>query len=99
MTWMRKIVSKAFWRIILPFVLALVLAIVQIMEIEGRLRTDFFLGGVSLYGVAVLFCIFFGIAFRNTLRWAKEAEEYESSLREAAEIEKERRRRSTWIER
>jgi uncharacterized membrane protein len=39
------------------------------------------------------------VALWNTLRWSKEAEVYESELKEADEIEKERRRRSEWTER
>lgn len=51
------------------------------------------------YFLVPLFYILFGIRLRNTLRWAKEAEEYEVHLKEADEIEKECRRRSAWIER
>jgi uncharacterized membrane protein len=47
--------------------------------------------------VVIIFCVLFGIAFWNTLHWGKEAEEFEAELEEAAEIEKERRRRANWI--
>lgn len=96
---MKYILSKLFWRIVLPFVLAFLLAIAQVMEIEGRLQMSFFPDRGSLYTTIPLFCILFGIGLRNTLRWAKEAEEYEVHLKEADEIEKKRRRRSAWIER
>lgn len=94
---MKSVVSKLLWRIALPFVLAFVIAVVQILEMEGRLSRSFFPVRISLFGGAILFCVFFGIALRNALHWGKEAEEFESELKEADEIEKERRRRADWI--
>lgn len=100
-----KILAKFFWRIVLPFLLALATAIWEFLSSRGGGR-----GGVpsgssdlerhlmaGLY--AAIFCMSFGIAFRNSLRWGKEAEEYESRLKEADEVERERQRRSNWIER
>ena len=54
---------------------------------------------VSVYVSAATFVVCLVVALRNTLRWSKEAEVFESELREADKIEKERRRRSEWIER
>jgi hypothetical protein len=48
---------------------------------------------------AATFVVCLVVAFWNTLRWSKEAEVFESELREADKIEKERRRRSEWTER
>jgi hypothetical protein len=95
---MQKILSKAFFRIILPFVLAILLGTAELLEMEGRVRTNFFRPSLGMLAIP-LFLVFLGIALRNTFRWSKEAEEYESDLKEAAEFERERRRRSTWIER
>jgi len=52
---------------------------------------------IGLY--TVIFCASFGTAFRNSLHWGKEAEDFESHLKEADEFEKERRRRASWRER
>jgi len=48
---------------------------------------------------AATFVVCLVVALWNTLRWSKGAEAYESELKEADEIEKERRRRSEWNER
>ena len=99
--WMlvKRLWIKAFWRIMLPSVLALVMAIAGVLEAEGRLRQGFFPARGSLYGTAILFSVLFGVSLWNTIHWGKEAEEYESNLKEADQIEKDRRRRSNWIER
>jgi hypothetical protein len=66
---MKKAFSRLFWRIILPFALALVIAIFQMMEMEGR-------GGggghstildrrILLCIDIIFFCVLFGIALRN----------------------------------
>jgi hypothetical protein len=103
---MVRILAKLFWRIILPFILALVITIVTVMELNGRLHFGFFRAGGSpfrgagfLYGSAVLFCILLGVVFWRTLRWGKEAEDFESHLKDADAVERERRRRARWIER
>jgi hypothetical protein len=96
---MRRIVGKLFWRIILPFILALVIAIVGVMDMNGRIRMGFFGGGGSLYGIAALFCVLLAISFWRTLGWGKEAEDFESHLKDAEEVERDRQRRSNWIER
>ncbi len=103
---MKSVISRLFWRIILPFILALVIALSQMMEMLGRRGGG---GGfpsdsgsllwahISFCILVISFCVFFGIALRNTLHWGKEAEEFECELKEADEIEKERRRRANWI--
>ena len=101
---MKSLVLRLFWRIVLPFVLALVIAVSEIMELLGRRGG----GGCCPSGpesllwaqilfVVIIFCVLFGIAFWNTLHWGKEAEQFEAELKEADEIEKERRRRASWI--
>jgi hypothetical protein len=70
---MKSVVFRLFWRIILPFVLALVIAVSEIMEMLGRR------GGISFFLLVIFFCVFFGIALWNTLHWGREAEEFESS--------------------
>ncbi|HEY2915328.1 MAG TPA: hypothetical protein VGK21_18330 [Candidatus Angelobacter sp.] len=98
-----RLLSKLFWRIIVPFCLALILTAVEIFGRPGGGG-----GGIHFHNWAseilaflyiLLAVISFAVTFRNTLRWGKEAEEFESELREADEIEKERRRRADWIER
>lgn len=97
-----KLLAKLFWRIIMPFCLALILTAIEIFGRPG--------GGSGIHShnwaSEVLACLYillaiisFATAFRNTLRWGKEAEGFESALKEADEIEKERRRRANWIER
>jgi hypothetical protein len=96
---MKRILGKLFWRIILPFILALVITIVAVMDMNGRIRVGFFRGAGSLYGSAALFCVLLAVSFWRTLGWGKEAEDFESHLNNAEEVERERRRRSNWIER
>jgi uncharacterized membrane protein len=98
--------TKLFWRIILPFCLALILTAIEIIgrpgtRVGGGGGTHFhnWASEVLAYLFILLAVTSFVIAFRNTLRWGKEAEEFESELKEADEIEKERRRRADWIER
>jgi hypothetical protein len=83
---MKRILAKFFWRIILPFILALLIAAVAVMEASGRVRGGFSGGGGGgslfhgvgfLYITAALFCEMVGLAFWRTLRWGKEAEEFE----------------------
>ena len=71
---MKRILAKLFWRIILPFILALVIAIVAVMEASGRFRLGYSgSGGVGFFYVTVaLFCALVGLAFWRTLHWGKE---------------------------
>lgn len=97
---MKGISSRLFWRIILPFFLAVAQAVVWVLF--GRLPTFGFSlksPSVSVYVSAATFVVCLVVALWNTLRWSKEAEVYESELKEADAIEKERRRRSEWTER
>jgi hypothetical protein len=98
-----KLLAKFFWRIVLPFLLALATAIWEFLPSSGAGRGIPSGGSDLAHHVvaglyAAIFCASFGIAFRNSLRWGKEAEGYESHLKDADEIEKERRRRSSWRE-
>jgi hypothetical protein len=90
-----KILAKAFWRIILPLIAALILATVRMLDLYGR-SNGLGLTGGSLIVDGVIFLALIGVSFRNTLKWGKEAEDYEECLKEEEEIEKERRRRSSW---
>lgn len=93
--------AKLFWRIILPFLLALLIAAITVMEASGRFRVGHSgVGGIGfLYCTVALFCLLVGISFWSTLRWGKEAEEFESHLKDAGKIERERHRRKKWTER
>ena len=97
-----RLLAKFFWRIVLPFLLALATAIWEFLPASrggGILNVGNDLEhGVVIGLYAAIFCASFGIAFRNSLRWGKEAEGYESHLKDADAIEKERRRRSRWKE-
>lgn len=94
-----NILSKIFWRLVLPIVLALLFAIAWMLEFTGRASRSLGGGGsiVGLYVNAALFLACVVVGLWNTLRWGKEAEEFETELKEADEIEKERRRKSSWI--
>jgi hypothetical protein len=104
-----KILSKIFWRLVVPFVFAFILAIAWMLEFTGHTQSGFFRTGgsivdplpyhIGLYASAALFLGCLVVGLWNTLRWGKEAEEYEADLKEADEIEKERRRKSSWMER
>jgi hypothetical protein len=95
---------KLFWRVILPLFLALLLAIASWLELEGlgaraRVPSGPVHGdmGLVLAGLsAALFVYLFIVALRNTLKWGKEAEDYQADLKEAEEIEKLRRARAHW---
>jgi hypothetical protein len=78
---------KIFWRVVLPFVLACGLAIAGAMAMVGSRsslwgfvdwRFDYVLAGAAF---VVLLFGFVG----KTLRWGKEAEEYEELLHENQE--------------
>ena len=97
---MKSIWARLFWKIVLPFALAFAQAMVWVLF--GRLPTFGFSyrsPSVSVYVSAATFVVCLVVALWNTLRWSKEAEVYESELKEADEIEKERHRRSEWTER
>jgi hypothetical protein len=92
--------SRLFWRIILPFVVAFAQAIVWVLF--GRIPT-FGISprspNISVYVSAATFVVCLVVALWNTLGWGKEAEDFESHLKDAEEVERERQRRSNWIER
>ena len=90
---MQRIFSKAFWQIILPFIMAFMMAVAETMAAEGRLRGGIVRASVSIYGAAAIFCYFLSVSLRNTVRWSKEAEGYETDLKKA---EQERRRKEAW---
>ena len=105
-----KVLSFLFWRILLPFVLALLLTLAGLMATGGGAgvfggygpgsplhdaRMSYFL----LCLLAVFIIVMFVNELRITLKWGKEAEEFETELKEADEMEEERRRRASWIER
>ena len=90
---MRQIFSRVFWRGLLPFFIAAMMAVAETMAAEGRLRGGIVRASISIYGAAAIFCFSLGVSLRNTLRWSKEAEGYEADLQKA---ERERRRREAW---
>jgi hypothetical protein len=71
---MKNVFSRFFLRIILPFALALVMSLSQIMEVGGRLWRNHSPVHISFFYAAILFCVFFSIGLWNTLRWGTEAE-------------------------
>jgi uncharacterized membrane protein YhaH (DUF805 family) len=97
-----KLLSWLFWRILLPFVLALVLTFAAILGASRGFRIG---GPRSLFHVnawdrnfylclfAVFLIVLFANELRTALRWGKEAEEFESELKED-EVEVGRRRGS-----
>jgi len=100
-----QFLAKIFWRLILPILVGFMYAIAWML---GSLRRgpgdSWFLPIPSAYlpRETIDYSLFHhpvGVRMWNTLRWGKEAEEFETNLLEAHEIEKERRRRSLWIER
>jgi hypothetical protein len=104
-----RIFAKVFWRVILPLILAIALATVRMLDLYGRSARHFG-GGPGLYPFpsfavifvvieAAVFLVLVGVSLRNTLKWAKEAEDYEECLREEERTESERRRSSSWITR
>jgi hypothetical protein len=84
-----KLISKLFWRIIFPLFLGLV---IFVMETIQQRRHNFFFSADEVDSTDEL-------TRRNMHEWGKEAEVFESRIKEADEIEKERRRRASWIER
>jgi len=92
---------KIFWRLILPFILACLLATGLTFEVIGRIRSRsiwafFPIGPPWLrfggYLIAGIFVFFFLTSLWNALRWGKESEEYADLLKEE-EAEEIRRRR------
>jgi hypothetical protein len=76
---------RIFWRLILPFVLACILAAVSIVGLIGssssRLPWGFrWWRPVNFYVLGALFIVFLVVSLWNALRWSKEAEEYAESL-------------------
>ena len=102
-----KLLSWLFWRILLPFVLALGLTFIAIVEIGGGAGSFHGIGRSSLihghgwegrffiYVFAVFLIVTFANELRMTLKWGKEAEEFESELKEADAIEEERCQRTS----
>jgi hypothetical protein len=84
-----NLLAKLFWRIIFPLSLGLVIVV---MEMIQKRRHTFFFSADEVTSTDEL-------TRRNVHEWGQEAEGFESSLKEADEIEKERRRRADWIER
>jgi hypothetical protein len=77
---------KIFWRLIVPFCLACALAVVGTLVLAGRPAWWFPgyrpLSRVGLYVVAGVFVVLFVTSCRKTLLWGREAEEYETLLKE-----------------
>ena len=104
-----KILSKLFWRLVVPLVCAVVLTIAWMLEGLGASPgggTGSGFSGEWDFGHILLACLFAALLvgsllvnLRETFKWGKQAEEFEEELKEADEIEKERRRKSSWIER
>ena len=84
-----SLLAKLFWRIIFPLFLGLV---IFVMETIQKRRHNFFFSADQVDSTDEL-------TRRNVHEWGKEADGFESRLREADETEKERRRRASWIER
>jgi len=92
---------KIFWRLILPFILACILATGLTLEVIGRSRSRFFgyrgwsgppwlrFGGMYLLGG--IFIFFFLTSLWNALKWGKESEEYADLLKEEEAEETSRR--------
>jgi hypothetical protein len=77
---------KIFWRLILPFCGACALAVGGTLVFAGRsgpwipgYRPS---GRVGFYGVVGVLLVLFLTSFLKALRWGREAEEYETSLKE-----------------
>jgi hypothetical protein len=95
-----KILSKVFWRWILPTLLGFSLAIDWIlMGTKDLSPAEIIPGQIGVYADVLAFVVCLVAALRKTLPWGKEAEGFEMRLVEADAIERERRRRSTWVER
>jgi hypothetical protein len=103
-----KLLSKLFWRIVMPLLLATVLTLVGLLAVSegagGHLhgRSMRFYGSIwdhNLYLWILGIFLVVGCAneLRITLRWGKEAEEFESDLKKQ-ELEDEHCRRSNGIE-
>jgi hypothetical protein len=90
---------RIFWRLILPFTLAVVLAVGLTLEVIGHGSGRFF-GSLRPYGppwlrlavIGGIFVFFFVSGLWNTLTWGKESEEYADLLKEEGADEEKRRR-------
>ena len=98
-----KLLSKLFWRIIMPLLLALVLTFVGLLGAGGgagsllhghsmRFYGNIWHRNLYLFTFAIFLIVVFANELRITLKWGKEAEEFESELKED-EVEEEHRRR------
>ena len=95
-----KILAKLFWRIIVPLMLALLLTIAGFFEFSGghsrsRFASDDLGQHVYFWVIGIVLVASFATVLRNTLTWGKEADEFESELKEADAIEEARRRRTS----
>jgi type VI protein secretion system component VasK len=89
---------KIFWRLILPFILAAVLAVGLTFEVIGR-GSGRFHGSFRSFGppwlrlavIGGIFVFFFVFGLWNTLTWGKESEEYADLLKEEEADEVKRR--------
>jgi hypothetical protein len=70
-----KLLAKFFWRIVLPFLVALAIAIVELLEGSRGGNSPGSNSGFEHYIVlglyAAIFCVSFGFAFKNSLRWGQ----------------------------
>lgn len=92
---MKSAFSKLFWRIVLPFIMALVIVVISDLATQRFFRHGLLpaLGHRStLYLDAIFFCVVFSVIFYNTLHWGKEAEDFEAELQSEEKPETERRR-------
>lgn len=92
---MKSPLSKLFWRIILPFIMALVIVVISDLAMQRLFRHSLLpaLGYRStLYLNAIFFCVVFSATLYNTLHWGKEAEDFEAELNAEDKPEAEQRR-------
>jgi hypothetical protein len=90
---------KIFWRLILPVILAAVLAVGLTFEVIGRGSGRFhgfgppwFRGVGGVYLMGGIFVFFLVASLWKTLHWGKESEEYAELLKEEEADEEKRRR-------
>ena len=92
------LLSKLFFRLILPIVLAVALSIWWMFGSLGQARRGFFSSGsgwgwpyrhvdARIVGitVAAIFSVVFAINLSKTLKWGKEGDEYAELLKEQAD--------------
>ncbi len=100
-----KFLSKIFWQLVLPVSLGFSLAIAWMIKATSCSPGDsWFLPIFSKYipRESIDYTPFHnpvGVKAWTTFLWVEEAQGFEANLKEADAIEKERRRRSAWVER